>query len=112
MKSIEKGASGCRFRNISRMADQGNGDWPGRDLSGDWETLDPRALAIIDLIAQDYTYKEIAETLVLGHKTVEKAVGRVFQILGIHSKRVLGRAARLRGFGVPGPGSLSESGPN
>jgi DNA-binding NarL/FixJ family response regulator len=67
----------------------------------DQDPLTPRELEIVKLIAESYTTREIAETLVISEKTVERHRANVLEKLGFRDRVALTRYAIRRGLVEP-----------
>jgi DNA-binding NarL/FixJ family response regulator len=67
----------------------------------DEDPLTPRELEIVKLIAESYTTREIAETLVISEKTVERHRSNVLEKLGFRDRVALTRYAIRRGLVEP-----------
>jgi DNA-binding NarL/FixJ family response regulator len=67
----------------------------------DKDPLTPRELEIVKLIAESYTTREIAETLVISEKTVERHRSNVLEKLGFRDRVALTRYAIRRGLVEP-----------
>lgn len=65
------------------------------------ELLTPRELEIVKLVAEGYSTKEIAETLVISEKTVERHRANVLDKLGMRDRVALTRYAIRRGLVEP-----------
>jgi DNA-binding NarL/FixJ family response regulator len=65
------------------------------------EILTPRELEILKLIAEAYTSKQIAETLVISVKTVERHRANILEKLGMRDRVELTRYAIKRGLVEP-----------
>jgi DNA-binding NarL/FixJ family response regulator len=65
------------------------------------DPLSPRELQVVKLIAESYTTREIAETLVISEKTVERHRANVLEKLGFHDRVALTRYAIRRGLVEP-----------
>jgi DNA-binding NarL/FixJ family response regulator len=65
------------------------------------DPLTPRELQVVKLIAESYTTREIAETLVISEKTVERHRANVLEKLGFHDRVALTRYAIRRGLVEP-----------
>ena len=63
----------------------------------------PRMVEIIELIAQGYTDREIAEKLFLGHETVRTHIARTREYLGARSKAHIVALAVEHGYIQLGP---------
>jgi len=68
---------------------------------GSAEILTPRELEILKLIAEAYTSKEIADTLVISVKTVERHRANILDKLGMRDRVELTRYAIKRGLVEP-----------
>jgi DNA-binding NarL/FixJ family response regulator len=73
----------------------GAGDGPLED------PLTPRELEVVKLIAEGLTSREIAETLVISEKTVDRHRGNVLDKLGMRNRVELTRYAIRRGLIEP-----------
>ena len=71
------------------------------DENGDGEILTPRELEVLKLIAEAYTSKEIADTLVISIKTVERHRANILDKLGMRDRVELTRYAIRRGLVEP-----------
>lgn len=71
------------------------------DSSESDELLTPRELEIVKLVAEGYSTKEIAETLVISEKTVERHRANVLDKLGMRDRVALTRYAIRRGLVEP-----------
>lgn len=69
--------------------------------SGSHELLTPRELEVLKLVAEGYTSKDIAETLVLSPKTVERHRANILEKLGMRDRVELTRYAIRRGLVEP-----------
>jgi DNA-binding NarL/FixJ family response regulator len=67
----------------------------------DEDPLTPRELEIVKLIAESYTTRQIAETLVISEKTVERHRSNVLEKLGFRDRVALTRYAIRRGLVEP-----------
>jgi DNA-binding NarL/FixJ family response regulator len=65
------------------------------------DPLTPRELPVVKLIAESHTTREIAETLVISEKTVERHRANVLEKLGFHDRVALTRYAIRRGLVEP-----------
>ncbi len=72
-----------------------------REKKGSEEILTPRELEIVKLIAEAHTSKEIAETLVISVKTVERHRANILEKLGMRDRVELTRYAIKRGLVEP-----------
>jgi DNA-binding NarL/FixJ family response regulator len=68
---------------------------------GEYEPLTPRELEVVKLIAEGNTSKEIAETLFLSVKTVERHRANILEKLGLRDRVELTRYAIRRGLIEP-----------
>jgi DNA-binding NarL/FixJ family response regulator len=79
-------------------------DWLERARDGDSVPEDPlteRESEIVKLIAEGHSSREIAETLVLSEKTVERHRSNIFDKLGLRDRVTLTRWAIRRGLLEP-----------
>jgi DNA-binding NarL/FixJ family response regulator len=65
------------------------------------DPLTPRETEIVKLIAESYTTKHIAETLVISEKTVDRHRTNILEKLGMHDRVELVRYAIRRGLVEP-----------
>jgi DNA-binding NarL/FixJ family response regulator len=65
------------------------------------DPLTPREVEVVKLIAESYTTREIAETLVISEKTVERHRSNVLEKLGFRDRVALTRYAIRRGLVEP-----------
>jgi DNA-binding NarL/FixJ family response regulator len=65
------------------------------------DTLTPRELEVVKLVAEGYTTDEIADTLVISKKTVEHHRSHVLEKLGMRDRVELTRYAIRRGLVEP-----------
>jgi DNA-binding NarL/FixJ family response regulator len=65
------------------------------------DPLSPRELEIVKLIAEGHTSREIAETLVISEKTVERHRANILDKLGMRDRVELTRYAIRRGLIEP-----------
>ena len=65
------------------------------------DTLTPRELEVVKLVAEGYTTDEIADTLVIAKKTVEHHRSHVLEKLGMRDRVELTRYAIRRGLVEP-----------
>ena len=72
-----------------------------REGNGRTEILTPRELEILKLIAEAHTSKEIADTLVISVKTVERHRANILEKLGMRDRVELTRYAIRRGLVQP-----------
>jgi DNA-binding NarL/FixJ family response regulator len=71
----------------------------GEDVPED--PLTPRELAVIKLIAEGLTSEEIAEALIISHKTVDRHRANILEKLGMRNRVDLTRYAIKRGLVEP-----------
>ncbi len=71
----------------------------GESVSGD--PLSPRETEIVKLIAEGYSSRDIAETLVISEKTVGRHRANILEKLGMHDRLQLARYAIRRGLVEP-----------
>jgi DNA-binding NarL/FixJ family response regulator len=65
------------------------------------DPLTPREREVVKLIAESYSTKQIADTLVISEKTVERHRANVLEKLGMHDRVELTRYAIRRGLVEP-----------
>ena len=65
------------------------------------DPLTPREREVVKLIAESYSTKQIADTLVISEKTVERHRDNVLEKLGMHDRVELTRYAIRRGLVEP-----------
>ncbi len=65
------------------------------------DPLTPREQEVVKLIAESFTTREIAESLVISEKTVERHRSNIFEKLGMHDRVELTRYAIRRGLVEP-----------
>ncbi len=65
------------------------------------DPLSPRESEVVKLVAEGYTTKEIAETLVIAEKTVERHRANILEKLGLRDRVELTRYAIRRGLVEP-----------
>jgi DNA-binding NarL/FixJ family response regulator len=65
------------------------------------DLLTPRELEIVKLVAEGYSTKEIAETLVISEKTVERHRANILEKLGLRDRVAVTRYAIKRGLVEP-----------
>jgi DNA-binding NarL/FixJ family response regulator len=82
---------------IGDLLDSAHDDLPG--LRED--PLTPRETEIVKLIAETYSTKQIAETLVISEKTVDRHRTNILEKLGMHDRVELVRYAIRRGLVEP-----------
>jgi DNA-binding NarL/FixJ family response regulator len=82
---------------IGDLLDSSRGELPG--LRED--PLTPRETEIVKLIAESYSTKQIAETLVISQKTVDRHRTNILEKLGMHDRVELVRYAIRRGLVEP-----------
>ena len=70
--------------------------------SADSDELAPREKEVLDLLAQGFSYKEIADQLTIGFATVHTYVLRIYKKLHVRSKNAA--VARWLGYKNPPPG--------
>jgi DNA-binding NarL/FixJ family response regulator len=63
--------------------------------------LTPREREVVKLIAESYSTKQIADTLVISEKTVDRHRANVLEKLGMHDRVELTRYAIRRGLVEP-----------
>lgn len=73
----------------------------GKDDGESYDLLTPRELEVLKLVAEGYTSKEIAATLVLSPKTVERHRANILEKLGMRDRVELTRYAIRRGLVEP-----------
>jgi DNA-binding NarL/FixJ family response regulator len=71
----------------------------GQDAGDD--PLTPREREVVKLIAESYSTREIADTLVISEKTVERHRANILEKLGMHDRVQLTRYAIRRGLIEP-----------
>ena len=71
---------------------------PVGEVDADLARLSAREREVLQLVARGYTYKEIAERLVLSVKTIESHVSSVLRKLQLDNRRDLARWAGERGI--------------
>src|ERR671934_8058 len=71
------------------------------DLEVPADPLTPRELEVVKLIAEAMTSREIAETLVISEKTVERHRANILEKLGMRGRVELTRYAIRRGLVEP-----------
>ena len=71
------------------------------DRGGDLDPLTPRETEVVKLIAEGHTSREIAETLVISEKTVERHRANILEKLGMRDRVDLTRYAIRRGLVEP-----------
>jgi DNA-binding NarL/FixJ family response regulator len=71
------------------------------DDPGEFDPLTPRELEVVKLVAEGMTTREIAETLVISPKTVERHRANVLEKLGMRDRVDLTRYAIRRGLVEP-----------
>ena len=72
-----------------------------QDLPLREDPLSPREQEVVKLVAEGYTNKEIAETLVISEKTVERHRANILEKLGMRDRVELTRYAIRRGLIEP-----------
>ena len=65
------------------------------------DPLTPRETEIVKLIAESYSTKQIADTLVISDKTVDRHRTNILEKLGMHDRVELVRYAIRRGLVDP-----------
>lgn len=99
-----------RGRTFVALGDKGSAECDARELMIPAESrtrrsgqmLSPREWQILELLAQGYTNREIAECLPISVKTVETHRARIVEKLGLRSRAELVRFALELGLLVPG----------
>ncbi|HWH31103.1 MAG TPA: response regulator transcription factor [Egibacteraceae bacterium] len=71
---------------------------PAGQVDADLARLSPREREVLQLVARGYTYREIAERLVLSVKTIESHVSAALRKLQLSNRRDLARWAGERGI--------------
>ncbi len=127
LEAVKAGASGYLVKSASRaelldaVERVGEGDTvftPGlaglvlgeyRRLSetpaqADSPELTPRETEVLRLVAKGMSYKQIADQLVLSHRTVQNHVQNTLRKLQLHNRVQLARYAIERGLDDPAPG--------
>jgi two-component system response regulator NreC len=74
-----------------------------------YETLTPREREVLQLVAQGYANKDIADALSLSSRTVESHRASMMRKLGFHSQVDIARFALERGL-LPKSGELADQG--
>jgi len=74
---------------------------PGGDTA-EAETLTPREIEVLSLVAQGYTNRQVADRLSLSVRTVESHRANLMEKLGLHSRVELVRYAVREGYFRPG----------
>jgi DNA-binding NarL/FixJ family response regulator len=88
--AVSQEMAGALLKEFARLA--GPGTAPGGSAE---ETLTPRQIEILQLVAEGIPYKEIAERLCLSDHTVKYHVGEIMQRLHLKNRsQVLAYAAR------------------
>jgi DNA-binding NarL/FixJ family response regulator len=85
------GLAGLVLGEFRRMAD-GPGPQPDNELT-------PRETEILKMVATGMSYRQIAERLVLSHRTVQNHVQNTLRKLQMHNRVELTRYALERGLG-------------
>jgi DNA-binding NarL/FixJ family response regulator len=81
---------------IRDFLDRGRSGEDGGD-----DPLTPREREVVKLIAESYSTREIADTLVISEKTVERHRANILEKLGMHDRVQLTRYAIRRGLIEP-----------
>jgi DNA-binding NarL/FixJ family response regulator len=87
---------GARTPLIEEYLEHARTDQPVRE-----EPLTPREQEVVKLIAEGYSGRRIAETLVISEKTVERHRANALEKLGMHDRVELTRYAIRRGLVEP-----------
>ena len=58
----------------------------GRPAEHEMENLSPREQEVLDLLAQGFLYKEIADQLTVSYATIRTHVERIYQKLRVRSR--------------------------
>ena len=88
--------SGARTPLITDFLHRARQDMPVRE-----DPLSPREQEILKLVAEGYTNKQIAETLVISEKTVERHRANILEKLGMRDRVELTRYAIRHGLIEP-----------
>lgn len=71
---------------------------PGRDAAQDGPRLTDRETEVLRMVAKGLTYRQIAERLVLSHRTVQNHVQNTLSKLQLHNRVELVRYAIEKGL--------------
>jgi DNA-binding NarL/FixJ family response regulator len=82
------------FRKLAMLPDSQNGGSEGRDTP----RLTDRETEVLRLVAKGLSYKQIADRLVLSHRTVQNHVQNTLNKLQLHNRVELVRYAIARGL--------------
>lgn len=88
------GLAGLVLGEYRRIAGQASGDTPAPELT-------PRETEILRYVATGMSYREIAETLVVSHRTVQNHVQNTLGKLQLHNRVQLARYAVAQGLVDP-----------
>ena len=87
------GLAGLVLGEFRRMAEAGPEPEPDNELT-------PRETEILKMVAKGLSYKQIADRLVLSHRTVQNHVQNTLRKLQMHNRVELTRYALERGLGA------------
>jgi DNA-binding NarL/FixJ family response regulator len=87
------GLAGLVLGEFRRMAEGGPEPEPDNELT-------PRETEILKMVAKGLSYKQIADRLVLSHRTVQNHVQNTLRKLQMHNRVELTRYALERGLGA------------
>jgi DNA-binding NarL/FixJ family response regulator len=98
------GLAGLVLGEFRRLASGGAGESTGRGAGGpDVPRLTGRETEVLRLVAKGMSYKQIAERLVLSHRTVQNHVQNTLNKLQLHNRVELVRYAIEQGIDEPDP---------
>lgn len=89
---------GLAAKILRALAQQGNEDRRGSPAATPGETLSPRALQVLTLVAQGLTYKEIGARLGLTERTIKYHMGEIVQRLHMENRAQVIEYARRTGL--------------
>ena len=99
--------SRCSRRVWPDWSSASTAGWPGRrgddadEAGADAPRLTERETEVLRLVAKGLSYKQIAERLVLSHRTVQNHVQNTLNKLQLHNRVELVRYAIERGLDTP-----------
>jgi DNA-binding NarL/FixJ family response regulator len=89
---------GLAAKILQALAQQGHESPPGRPAASPGEVLSPRALQVLTLVAEGFTYKEIGAKLGLAERTIKYHMGEIVQRLHLENRAQVIEYARRTGL--------------
>lgn len=94
-----------RFRGTLQLSGNRAGDPASAGSSGEDCPISVREIAILELVADGFSYREIGETLAIAERTVKNHMARSLEKLGARGRAHAVRVALEAGWICKGPGA-------